>query len=84
MEEPIITNIINTFTIMHIGERIREVMEIRHRSVVWVARQINCERTNVYNIFARKDINTHLLRQMCQILDYDFFKELSKDTFKKL
>lgn len=67
---------------MHIGSRIREIMEKKNRSVVWVAGQISCERTNVYNIFARKDINTSLLRQLCIILDYDFFKELSKETFK--
>ncbi len=68
---------------MHIGTRIKEIMEQKHRSVVWVARQIDCERTNVYNIFARQDINTNLLRQLSIILDHDFFKELSKDTFKK-
>ena len=68
---------------MHIGQRIKEIMEQKHRSVIWVARQISCERTNVYNIFARKDINTHLLQQFCIILDHDFFKELSKETFKK-
>jgi len=68
---------------MHVGQRIREIMVQKHRSVVWVARQINCERTNVYNIFARKDINTHLLQQLCMVLDHDFFKELSKDTFKR-
>ncbi len=68
---------------MHIGTRIKEIMEQKHRSVVWVARQIDCERTNVYNIFARQDINTSLLRQLSIILDHDFFKELSKDTFKK-
>ncbi len=68
---------------MNIGERIREIMRQKHRSVVWIAKQINCERTNVYNIFVRKDINTNLLRQFCIILDHDFFKELSQDTFKK-
>ncbi len=68
---------------MHIGKKIKEVMILRHRSVIWVAKQISCERTNVYNIFAREDINTSLLRQLCVILDYDFFKDLSKDTFKK-
>jgi hypothetical protein len=68
---------------MHIGQKIKEVMEQKHRSVIWVARQISCERTNVYNIFARADINTSLLRQLSIILEYDFFKDLSKDTFKK-
>lgn len=68
---------------MHIGQRIKVVMAQKHHSVVWMAKQINCERTNVYNIFAREDINTSLLRQFCKILDHDFFKELSKETFKK-
>ena len=68
---------------MHIGQKIKEVMEQKHRSVIWVAQQIECERTNVYNIFARKDISTGLLRQLCIVLEYDFFKELSADTFGK-
>ena len=68
---------------MHLGQRIKEIMDQKHRSVVWIAGQINCERTNVYNIFARKDINTHLLRQLCVILDHDFFRELSTDKFIK-
>ncbi len=68
---------------MHIGKKIKEVMIQRHRSVIWVSKQISCERTNVYNIFSREDISTSLLRQFCIILDYDFFKDLSKDTFKK-
>ena len=67
---------------MHIGTRIKEIMEQKHCSVVWVAKQISCERTKIYNIFARKDINTNLLRQFCVILDHDFFKELSRDTFR--
>lgn len=65
---------------MHIGERIKEIMEQKHCSVVWVARQMDCERTNVYNIFARKDLSTSILRQLSIILEYDFFKELSKET----
>ena len=68
---------------MHIGKKIKEVMEQKHRSVIWVAKKINCERTNVYNIFERQDVSTSLLRQLCYILEHDFFKELSKDTFKE-
>ena len=68
---------------MHIGQRIREIMTQKHLSVVSVARALDCERTNVYNIFARQDINTHLLQKLCMISEHDFFKELSKDTFKK-
>jgi hypothetical protein len=68
---------------MHIGERIKEVMTQQRVSVISVAREIECERTNIYNIYARKDINTKLLEQFCVILNHDFFKELSKDLSLK-
>ena len=67
---------------MHIGQKIKEVLEMRHRPVTWLAREINCERTNVYNIFSRKDISTGLLQRICIILEYDFFKDLSEEIFK--
>ena len=47
-----------------------------------LAKEINCERTNVYNIFARKDINTGLLTKLGIILEHNFFKELSDDFSK--
>jgi hypothetical protein len=67
---------------MHIGKRIKEVLEQRQKPVTWLAKEINCERTNVYNIFARKDINTALLAKIGIILEYNFFKEIS-DEFSK-
>lgn len=68
---------------MHIGERIKEVMTQQRVSVISVAKEIECERTNIYNIFERESINSGLLQKFCQILQYDFFKDLSQDTFKK-
>ena len=65
---------------MHIGHRIKEVMKQKNVSAVWMSQQIACERTNIYNIFARKDINTELLQKFSIILHHDFFEELSKDT----
>lgn len=67
---------------MHIGKRIKEVLEQKQKPVTWLAKEINCERTNVYNIFARKDINTALLAKIGIILEYNFFKEIS-DEFSK-
>ena len=67
---------------MHIGERIKEVLDQRRRPVTWLAREINCERTNVYNIFSRRDISTGLLQKISIILEHDFFKELSEESFK--
>ena len=68
---------------MHIGQRIKEVMKQKRISAIYVAKEIDCERTNIYNIFARKDINTKLLAQFSKVLNHDFFKELSKETFPK-
>lgn len=68
---------------MHIGHRIKEVMDQRHTSVVSVAKSLGCERTNVYNIFVREDINTRLLQQLSRTLNYDFFSDLSRETFGK-
>jgi len=67
---------------MHIGQRIKEVLARKHKPVTWLAKEIQCERTNVYNIFSRKEISTGLLVKISIILNHDFFKELSEDTFK--
>lgn len=64
-----------------IGDRIRAVLFSQNRTAKWLAEQIPCERTNVYDIFKRTDINVNLLRQISIILDHDFFKELSEDIF---
>lgn len=68
---------------MHIGQRIREVMKEKRITAVSLAKQLPCERTNLYNIFNREDVSTSLLKRMCEVLNHDFFKELSKETFGK-
>ena len=68
---------------MHIGQRIKEVMAKKKVSVIAIAKEIECERTNVYNIFERESINTNLLQKFSIILKHDFFKELSEETFMK-
>ena len=67
---------------MHVGKRIREVLDEQGRSASWLARQIPCERTNVYNIFKRKDVSVGLLKNVSVILGHDFFKELSAELKK--
>jgi hypothetical protein len=69
---------------MHIGQRIKEVMDEKRLSVIWLSKTINCERTNVYNIFSRKDISTSLLRKISMALGHDFFKEVSKDLSREM
>ena len=64
---------------MHIGKRIKEIMDAKRVSVISVANAIACERTNVYNICERKDISTSLLSKLSVILDHDFYAELSEE-----
>lgn len=62
---------------MHIGNRIREVLTDRGQTAIWLAAQIPCERSNVYHIFKREDINMVLLCKISRILRHNFLAELS-------
>ena len=68
---------------MNIGKRIEEILRKQGKSAAWLATQIPCERTNVYNIFKRKSLDVRLLMRISVILEYDFFKELSEEAFPK-
>ena len=67
---------------MHIGTRIRKQLNERHQTVVWLARQLACSRTNVYKIFDKSNLDTALLMRISIILNYDFFK-LYSEQFQK-
>ncbi|MCX4331449.1 MAG: XRE family transcriptional regulator [Muribaculaceae bacterium] len=51
----------------------------KHVTVVWFARQLNCRRNNVYDIFRRPTIDTELLARISKILNHNFFKEIADD-----
>lgn len=58
---------------VHIGNLIEAELRRQERSVTWFARQLYCERTNVYDIFKRQSIDTHMLLRISIILRHDFF-----------
>lgn len=66
---------------MHIGKAIREQFDKQPKkhTVTWFAKQLNCHRVNVYDIFSRRTIDIELLWRISTILDYNFFKKLSDD-----
>jgi hypothetical protein len=63
---------------IHIGEEIRNEMEVQGRNVLWLSQQLGCNRTNIYNIFMREDINTNLLMKASIALKKDFFALYSR------
>lgn len=58
---------------IHIGEVIKLELQRQERSISWFARKLYCDRSNVYDIFQRKSIDTELLFRICIILNYNFF-----------
>ena len=64
---------------IHIGSIIKEKFDEQGLSVSWFAKQLYCDRTNVYSIFKRESIDTALLIKISLILKYDFFKHYSDD-----
>lgn len=65
-----------------IGKLIRQELERQERTVTWFARKLSCHRTNVYDIFARDNIDTTLLIRISRILNHNFLKDLS-DTVEE-
>ncbi len=67
---------------MHVGKRIKFILDEQGRSASWLASKIPCERTNIYNVFKRKDVSVSLLFKVSCILGHDFFLELSEELRK--
>jgi hypothetical protein len=67
---------------MFIGEMIEQELKRQERSVTWFADKLMCERSNVYDIFKRKSIDTELLARISTVLNTNFFGILS-DMYKK-
>lgn len=61
----------------HIGQLIRQELRRQERSVAWFARQLSCDRSNIYRIFQKESIDTYLLVRISIILQYNFFSTLS-------
>lgn len=64
---------------MHIGNLIHEKLNEKQKSVVWLARELSYSRTNIYKIFAKTSIDTHVLMRISQILHFDFFQLYSDE-----
>lgn len=63
----------------HIGHLIKKVFDQKDLSVSEFARQIHCERTNVYTIFNRSSIDMELLARISKVLEYNFFEDIMNE-----
>lgn len=62
---------------IHIGKEIKTRLQQMERTPGWLAKKINCDRTNIYKIFQRASIDTELLSRISKALEHDFFIDLS-------
>ena len=67
-----------------IGSLIKAELERQERSVVWLARHLCCDRTNIYRIFAKESIDTELLMRISIVLNHNFFKDISSAIDEQL
>lgn len=65
---------------IHVGMMVKGYFYTMPRkyTVAWLADMLNCDRTNVYNIFQRSSIDTQLLIRLSIILHHNFFKEIAE------
>lgn len=59
---------------VHIGQKVKQVLYEQRIPIVEFASKINKSRTIVYSIFQRKTVDTALLHKISKVLDHDFFK----------
>ena len=69
---------------MHIGNILRERLKNDGKSVDWLARELGCHRTNVYNLFDKYSIDTQQLQRISIIMHYNFFDLYCEDTERKI
>lgn len=65
---------------IHLGQLIKTELERQERSVSWFAQKLSCDRSNVYRLFQKESIDTHLLARISIILNYNFFAEFDDLT----
>lgn len=63
---------------IHLGNMIKRELKAQGRSVSWLARTINMERSSIYKIFDRNSLDVGLLIRISVVMDHDFFQDVSK------
>ena len=69
---------------IHIGNIIKKQFDAQGGSVSWFAKELCCDRTNIYSIFKRESIDTMLLSKISTILKHDFFIYYSEDIKEQI
>lgn len=69
---------------MHIGQVLKDKLHEDGKTVVWLARELGCHRTNIYNLFNKYSIDTQLLQRISTVMRYNFFDLYKEETDEKI
>jgi hypothetical protein len=69
---------------LQIGKMIRTRLKADGRTVVWLATQINCDRSKLQRLFNSPYIDCELLMKISVALNHDFFNEFTRLYTQKL
>ncbi len=68
---------------VHIGNFIRDELRRQERTPTWLARKICCGRTNIYDIFERKSLDSSLIHRISMALNVNIFALLSEELTRE-
>ena len=64
---------------INIGQAIEAELRDQERTVSWLSRRLDCDRTKIYQIFHKPAIKTDMLMKISLVLNKNFFKMLDED-----
>lgn len=62
---------------IHIGQLIKDEFDRQGRRATWLAAELNCNRSNVYSIFQRDNIDVEMLIKISHVLGHNFFQDVA-------
>lgn len=62
---------------IHIGHLIKTEFDRQGRRAMWLAAELNCNRSNVYSIFQRENIDIAMLIKISKVLQHNFFQDIA-------
>ncbi len=71
------------FVMLHIGNRIKEVMKQNDKDIRYLSGEIGSELSNTYRILKKENMDILLLKRISKALEYNFFTDLSKEFEKE-
>ena len=60
---------------VHVGSMIQKELTRQGRTVSWFAKQVYCEKSNIYKMFKRESIDLAQLMRISEVLDHNFLKD---------